>query len=88
MMTLVFGLLTASLFLALTRLARGPTLLDRVVAMDLMATLILGLSAAYAVATKQSLILDVAVVLALFAFLCTVSFAHFIEKGKHPWHKT
>lgn len=87
MTTLLFGLLIAALFLAFGRLVRGPTLLDRVVALDLMATLAVGLIAVYAVVTDQAVFLDAAIVLALIAFLGTVAFAHFVEKGQLPWRK-
>ena len=85
---LVYGFLSAAMFLAFARLVRGPTLPDRVVALDLMATLAVGVSAAYAVVAGQSLFLDVAVVLALIAFLGTVAFAYYIEKGELPWRRT
>lgn len=88
LMILAFGLLTAAFFLAFIRLVRGPSLPDRVVALDLMATLAVGYMAVYAVDTGQAMFLDVAVVLALIAFLGTVAFARFIEKGELPWRKT
>lgn len=86
--TLVFGLLSAAMFLAFFRLVRGPSLPDRVVALDLIATLSVGWIAIYAVATNQPIFLDVAVVLALIAFLGTVAFAYFIAKGAVPWRRT
>lgn len=87
MTTLLFGLLITALFLAFGRLVCGPTLLDRVVALDLMATLAVGLIAVYSVVTDQAVFLDTAIVLALIAFLGTVAFAHFVEKGQLPWRK-
>lgn len=86
--TLAFGLLTVALFLAFFRLVRGPSLPDRVVALDLMASLAVGFIAVYAVDSGQAMFLDVAVTLALIAFLGTVAFARFIEKGELPWRKT
>ena len=86
--TLAFGLLSIAMFLAFIRLARGPSMPDRVVALDLMATLAVGYMAVYAIDTGQAMFLDVAVVLALIAFLGTVAFARFIEKGELPWRKT
>jgi multicomponent Na+:H+ antiporter subunit F len=78
---LVFAMLVVSLFLALVRLLRGPTLPDRVVALDLMSTLAVGVMAAYAIVTDQPVFLDVAVLLALIAFLGTVAFALYVGKG-------
>jgi multicomponent Na+:H+ antiporter subunit F len=85
--TLIFALLTVAMFLAFFRLLRGPSLPDRVVALDLMATLAVGFIAMYAVAAEQAIFLDVAALLALIAFLATVAFAHYIGKGRLPWQR-
>jgi multicomponent Na+:H+ antiporter subunit F len=69
-----------SLFLAFVRLVRGPTLPDRVVALDLMGVLTVGIIVAYAVATDQPVLLDPATVLALVGFLGTVAFARYLER--------
>jgi multicomponent Na+:H+ antiporter subunit F len=83
---IAFGLISVAMYLALFQVVRGPTLPDRVVALDLMATLAMGFIAIYAVTTEQVIFLDVAIVLALIAFLGTVAFAYFIEKRGLPWH--
>jgi multicomponent Na+:H+ antiporter subunit F len=69
-------------FFSLVRLIRGPSLPDRVVALDLLATLTIGITAAYAVATGLTAYLDVAVILALVAFLGTVAFAYYLSWRK------
>ncbi len=74
------SLLTIAVLLAFVRLVRGPTLPDRVVALDLIATLMIGIIAVYAVATDEPVLLDLAIVLALISFLGTVAFAHYLEK--------
>jgi multicomponent Na+:H+ antiporter subunit F len=66
-------------FFALVRLIRGPSLPDRVVALDLIATLIIGIAAAYSVAAGHTAFLDVAVILALVAFLGTVAFSYYLS---------
>jgi multicomponent Na+:H+ antiporter subunit F len=86
--TITFGLLIVSMFLALLRLIRGPSLPDRVVALDLIAMISVSFITAYAVSTEQPLYIDEAVVLALIAFVGTIAFAYFIEKGEIPWRKT
>lgn len=88
MTTVIFAMLILGLFLALIRLVRGPSLPDRVVALDLMASLAVGLIAVYAVETDQAIYLDVALALALIAFLGTIAFAFHIEKGALPWNKS
>ncbi|MCK6620753.1 MAG: cation:proton antiporter [Calditrichaceae bacterium] len=73
-------ILMAAMFLALYRLVRGPNLPDRVIALDLIATLALGMIVAYAILTGQPVFLNAAVILALIAFLGTVAFAKYIER--------
>lgn len=85
---ILYGLLIVSMFLALARLVRGPSLPDRVVALDLIAITAVGFIGVYAVDTKQPIYIDEAMVLALIAFLGTSAFAHFIEKGSVPWRKS
>lgn len=88
MITVLFGLLILSMFLALVRLIRGPSLPDRVVALDLLTLSAVGLIGVYAVSTDQPIYIDEAMVLALIAFLGTTAFAHFIEKGSVPWRRS
>jgi len=76
----VLPLLGMVVVMAFVRLARGPSLPDRVVAMDLLATVSIGIIAAYAITTNRPVFLDVASVVALLAFLGTVAFARYLEK--------
>lgn len=78
--TICSGLLGAGLILALLRLARGPSLPDRVIALELTSVLIVGIILIQVVGGASSLFLDVAIVLALVGFLGTVTFAYFIER--------
>lgn len=69
-----------AMFLAFYRLVRGPTLPDRVVALDLIGTLAVGTIAAYDIAMDEPILLDAATVVALVAFLGTVAFARYVER--------
>lgn len=75
-------LLTIAVLLAFARLLRGPSLPDRVVALDLITTLMIGIIAVYAIGTDEPVLLDLAVVLALISFLGTVAFAHYVERSR------
>jgi len=77
---LILPLLSAAILLTFVRLVRGPSLPDRVVALDLLSTLGIGVIAAYAIATDQPVFLDVASILALVSFLGTVAFAYYLEQ--------
>ena len=76
----ILPLLGCGIVVAFVRLARGPSLPDRVVALDLMATLIIAITATYSVVTDQPAYLDAAIVLALIAFLGTVAFAYYLNR--------
>ena len=72
-------LLTITILLSFTRLLRGPTLPDRVVALDMLTSVGIGVTAVYAVLTDQPVFLDVATILALISFLGTIAFARYID---------
>lgn len=74
------GLIFLSLGLAMFRLSRGPTLPDRVVALDLMAVVIVAFCGLVAIRTGERAFLDVALVLALVGFLATAALARFAER--------
>ena len=76
----ILPVLSLALLLTFARLLRGPSLPDRVIALDMTATLSIGVVAVYALATGQPALLDVAIVLALLVFLGTVGFAYYIER--------
>lgn len=75
-----FGLL-ASFALAFIRLYKGPTLADRVVALDLIAFITIGFIGVYTIFSQETAFLDIAITLALVAFLSTIAFARFILSG-------
>lgn len=83
------ALLTLNLFalatlMAMLRLLKGPSLADRVVALDLIAALAVGMIAVYAIWTSQPVLLRSAIVVALVVFVGTVAFAMFLEKRGTP----
>ena len=69
-----------SLAVAFIRLARGPSLEDRVVALDMMTVSLLAVCGVLAMSTSQPALLDVALVLALVGFLATVALARYAER--------
>jgi multicomponent Na+:H+ antiporter subunit F len=76
---IAFALLGLAFVLVFVRLVRGPSLSDRVVALDMVAYLAVGVIALWTLASGEAAYLDAALVLALIAFLATVAFARFIE---------
>ncbi|MCB1214041.1 MAG: cation:proton antiporter [Deltaproteobacteria bacterium] len=75
-----FVLIALAFVLTVIRLLKGPSLPDRVVALDSMSYLALSLMVTYSMYSGQEVLLDPAIALALIAFLSTVAFAKYIEK--------
>lgn len=71
------GLLSATALLALARMYRGPSLLDRVVATELLLATALGAVGAEAAVNRHSTTLPVLVVLSLLGFVGSVSLVRF-----------
>lgn len=63
----------------LFRLSRGPTLADRIVALDGLLTIVVTAVMAWGAYTDRDTYLTVGVVVALVAFLGTSAFARFVE---------
>jgi multicomponent Na+:H+ antiporter subunit F len=76
-----FIILGLALLLAMVRLLRGPSLPDRVVALELIASITVGVIGLYAIRSGKDAYIDVTMVLALTAFLTAIGFARYLERG-------
>lgn len=76
-----FLCVVASVVLAFIRMVKGPSLQDRVVALDFMTVAIVAFCGLAAVRYDTAAFLDVALVLALVGFLATVALARFAERN-------
>lgn len=74
-------ILLLSIFLALLRFLKGPTLSDRVIAFDVVGIMSVSLLILLALYFKRSLYLDIALVMGLIGFLGATIFGRYIEKG-------
>ena len=74
------AMLAVAAILTFIRLAKGPTLPDRVIAIDLIGVLLVCLLVVMAGITAQQAFLDVAMVIALISFVGTVAYARYIER--------
>jgi multicomponent Na+:H+ antiporter subunit F len=72
-------MILGGLVCAFLRLVKGPTLADRVVALDFVTMLLVAFLTLFALASRRDAFLDAALALALVAFLATVAFARYIE---------
>ncbi len=73
------GLLSFAFLLTIIRIVRGPTIPDRVLALDMLVSIGIAYIAVVAIKTSFSLYLDVAIALGLVGFLATVAFARYVQ---------
>jgi multicomponent Na+:H+ antiporter subunit F len=73
--------LAVALVVTFIRLVKGPTLPDRIVAMDLFGVLVVGLIVVLAGSSGVRATLDAAIVIALIGFLGTIAYATYVERG-------
>jgi multicomponent Na+:H+ antiporter subunit F len=73
-------MLAVAASLTFLRLAKGPTLPDRVIAIDLIGVLLVCILVVMAGITALQAFLDVAMVVALISFVGTVAYAQYIER--------
>lgn len=77
--TLIQVALAVSGLIAMGRVVRGPTLADRIIALDLVLLLLAGAIAAEGQRSGTELYVPALIVIALVAFVGTVLVARFIE---------
>lgn len=77
---LTYLILALALLFSVLRLLRGPSLADRIVALELVASVTVGIIAAYAVFEQVEAALDVALVLALTGFLAAIALSRYLER--------
>ena len=80
---IILPVLSISILLVFIRFVKGPTISDRVVAVDLLVTSGIGIIAVYSILTHQPTFLDIALILALIGFLATVAYSFYIQKRKN-----
>lgn len=78
---IAFGLLVASLLLASYRLAIGPGVLDRVLALDTLVVNTIALIIAMGIWFTTSMYFEMALLFAVFGFLTTVAFCKYLLRG-------
>jgi multicomponent Na+:H+ antiporter subunit F len=77
-LTAALCVLSLALLVTVVRVIIGPTLPDRVVALDMLVAIAIGFIAVLGIRTGQTLYADIAIALGLVGFLATVAFARFV----------
>ena len=80
MLYITLAILILSFLLTMIRLAKGPRLYDRVVALDLITSISAGIILIYAILTNEPFFIDVAVIIFMIAFLGTVAISKYLTK--------
>ena len=75
---LALAMLSMSFLITVIRVIRGPTLPDRILALDMLVAVAIGFIAVIGIMTGYKLYLDIAIALGLVGFLATVAFARFV----------
>lgn len=73
-----FAMLAAAFVLVVVRIARGPSLADRILGLDLLVMVAVGTIAAFAIRSGYALYVDIAIALGLVGFLSTVALARYV----------
>ena len=78
----IFGMLLMAFILAFIRLLKGPEMSDRIVAMDLIASVTMAFILCYSVLVKNAIYLDIVIVISLISFIGTVAVSTYLKQKK------
>ncbi len=76
---IAFSLLLAALVLAFARLLKGPSVNDRIAAMDVIASVVMGFILVYSVMINKEIYFDIPVIISLISFIGTVAISTYLK---------
>ncbi len=76
-----FGCFSLALLMNLARLAKGPTLMDRVLALDTMVINVIALVILYGIKQGTAVYFEASLLLAMVGFVSTVALCKFLMRG-------
>lgn len=79
---IALGIMAVSTFLYVIRVIKGPTVPDRVVALDAIGINLIAITALVSILLKTSAFLDIILLLGILSFIGTIAFSKFLEKGE------
>nr|WP_204589575.1 Na(+)/H(+) antiporter subunit F1 [Chryseomicrobium aureum] len=80
-------LFTCAIFIALYRIIVGPSMPDRVVALDMIGVNLVSLVAVFSIVLHTHAYLEVILIVGILAFISTVGLARFVERGEIVEHE-
>ncbi|MCG3083698.1 Na(+)/H(+) antiporter subunit F1 [Anoxybacillus sp. LAT_35] len=81
MLNIALVILSFAMIGFLYRVVKGPSTADRIIALDAMGITLAGIVAIVSMLLNTSAFLDVILLIGILAFVGTVAFAKFLEKG-------
>lgn len=75
-------LFSMAIIVALFRVIRGPSMPDRVVALDMIGVTLLSMIAIVSILLKTKAFLEVILILGILSFIGTIAFSKYLERGK------
>ncbi|MNJ29334.1 Na(+)/H(+) antiporter subunit F [compost metagenome] len=81
MLGIALTLFSVAIAISLYRIIRGPSIPDRVIAMDMIGVNLISGIAAVSILLKTKAYLEVILILGILAFISTISLSRFIERG-------
>jgi len=76
-----FGAVSLALLMNLFRALRGPTTMDRVLAVDTMVINLIALVILFGIRERSTVYFEAALLLAMFGFVSTVAYCKFVLRG-------
>lgn len=73
--------LAMSVIIALYRLIKGPSLHDRILALDSISYTIVGMVGVFSILMDTEVYLDIILLIGILAFLSTIAFCRYVERG-------
>lgn len=77
---IAFAFLMVSMILTLIRLLKGPSVNDRIAAMDLISSIIMGIILVYALLIQNAIYFDVPVIISLISFIGTIAVSTYLKQ--------
>jgi multisubunit Na+/H+ antiporter MnhF subunit len=75
-----YAVLTVSVLLGLYRLAKGPTVLDRILSFDIITSCIVGMIVLLSIQWRTAVFLELILIFSLLGFFGTVSFVFYLHR--------
>ncbi|MFJ7935029.1 Na(+)/H(+) antiporter subunit F1 [Sporosarcina sp. NPDC096371] len=81
MLTISLVLFATTIAIAVIRIILGPSMPDRVIALDMIGVNLIAMIAVVSIMLKTKAFLEVILILGILSFIGTIAFSKFIERG-------